>query len=124
MTEVELVVNALVAGATAGITSASSNAIQETYTGLRDAVRRRLSARGRGDATVLDAELTEPDEYRTQLHEALAEADVAEDQEIIDTARLLLRELGSSGDLGGSVKVDAREVNGLMIGKRNIQINT
>ena len=42
MTEVELVAAALAAGASAGLTDTARGAVQDLYTGLREAVRRRL----------------------------------------------------------------------------------
>ena len=118
MSELELVVDALVAGAAAGVTSATSSAIQDTYTGFRESVRKHLAGRGSRHVEVLDATSPNPEVWREQLLTALAASDVARDRRVIDTARQLLAEFGSKPTF------DLRGAQGVMIGENNIQNNT
>jgi hypothetical protein len=118
MTELELVADALIAGAAAGITGATSSAIQDTYNGFRESVRRHLVARGSRHAEALDTAPPNPEAWRQQLLTALAASDVARDRQVIETARLLLAEFGSK------VAFDNRGAQGIVIGNNNTQNNT
>lgn len=126
MSEVELVVSALMAGATAGVTSATSSAVQDSYTAFREAVRNRLRAHGQGDAAVLDARAAEPAQWREQLRDALSTAGVAQDEEIIAAARALVRSLEqrTSGDHPELIRVHAPDAKGIVNGNGAVQINT
>ncbi|MFI5749885.1 hypothetical protein ACIBBE_29045 [Streptomyces sp. NPDC051644] len=132
MTGVELVVAALAAGASAGLTDTASSAVRDTYTGLREAVRRRLFARGEDsaqvleacDAQVLEASEDEPGVWQARLGELLSASGADEDPEILAAARSLLRELGVSGRHDPTHVVDAREAQGVQVGDHNTQTNT
>ncbi|MFD4661543.1 hypothetical protein ACFWP2_38720 [Kitasatospora sp. NPDC058444] len=125
MTGVELVVAALAAGASAGLTDTASSAVRDTYSGLREAVRRRLSARGEDSAHVLEASEAEPEVWQGRLHDELVESGAAQDTEILAAALSLLRELGTAGRQSpGAQRVDARDAKGVQIGDHNTQNNT
>ncbi|NUK02571.1 hypothetical protein HRW23_29335 [Streptomyces lunaelactis] len=124
MTGVELVVAALAAGASAGLTDTASSAIRDTYAGLREAVRRRLAARGEGSARILEASEVEPGVWQAQLSEVLSASGADRDEEILATARSLLRDLGVAGSYAGANVVDAREAKGVQVGDDNTQTNT
>ena len=103
-----LIVTALVAGAAAGTSNAASTAVTDLYTGLRDAVKRRLATR-RGDA---EADALLQDAPEGQLRQALTDAGAGEDNEIVTAAQHVLAHL------------DLRGAKGVQIGNHNIQHNT
>jgi len=124
MTGVELVVAALAAGASAGLTDTASSAVRDTYSGLREAVRRRLSARGEDSARVLAASEAEPEVWQGRLHDELIESGADQDAEILAAALSLLRELGTADWQSSAQRVDARDAKGVQIGDHNTQTNT
>ncbi|MER6004923.1 hypothetical protein ABT120_40685 [Nonomuraea angiospora] len=115
---------ALAAGASAGITDTASSALQDTYAGLRDAVRRRLAKRGEDGAQVLDARGIDPAAWQVRLTEALVSCGVDRDEEVLEAARSLLRELGTTGSYPRVNIVDARESKGAQFGDNSTQTNT
>jgi hypothetical protein len=89
MTEVELIVAALVAGSAAGITDTASSAVRDSYHGLKSLLARRLA--GRDEARrALDAEETEPAVWHARLADDLAESGADTDEEVLAAARALL----------------------------------
>ncbi|WP_405496506.1 hypothetical protein [Streptomyces sp. NBC_00096] len=124
MTGVELVVAALAAGTSAGLTDTASSVIRDAYCDLREAVRRRLAARGAGSAHVLEAAEADPESWQGRLREELTASGADRDEEILAAALSLLRELGTAGPHAPAQVVDAREAKGVQIGDRNTQTNT
>ncbi|WP_369233844.1 hypothetical protein AB5J56_18440 [Streptomyces sp. R21] len=127
MTGVELIVAALAAGASAGLTDTASSAVREACDGLREAIRVRLAARG--DATadgnealdVLDASEVEPGVWEARLRAALTAADADSDEGILAAARSLLK---AAGHTTGAYVVDASQAKGVQVGDHNTQTNT
>lgn len=119
MAGVDLVVAALAAGASAGLTDTASSAVRDTYDSLREAVRRRFFARGadgecgEDSAQVLEASEEEPGVWQARLGELLSASGADQDPEILAAARSLLRELGVPGRQGPAPVVDAREAGAL-----------
>ncbi|MGW2182964.1 hypothetical protein ACWCXX_33845 [Streptomyces sp. NPDC001732] len=124
MSGVELVVTALAAGASAGLADTASSAVRDAYTGLREAVRRCLAQRSEDDAQVLDASEVEPGVWQARLSELLFLCGVDRDEEVLEAAQSLLRELGAAGQQPRMNVVDAREARGAQIGDHNTQTNT
>lgn len=72
MDPVTLVLTALVAGASAGLSGTATQAISEAYTGLKQLLRRRFAGRGQ-DPGMLEVEETEPEAWRTRLDGRLSQ---------------------------------------------------
>lgn len=89
---IELITAALAAGAAAGLTDTTSAAIKDSYTALRDGVRRKLGSSA-GD----DDELPE----EAELAEALTAAGAGDDEELVATAAGLLSQLDPQGAQSG-----------------------
>lgn len=124
MTGVELVLAALAAGASAGVTDMASSAIRDAYAGLRESVRRRLTRRGESALRVLSASEAEPGVWEARLGEELTSAGVDRDEEVVAAARALLVQLGLLDQDGSGYSVDAREAKGVQVGHQNHQTNT
>ncbi|WP_225824742.1 hypothetical protein [Streptomyces naphthomycinicus] len=117
MVGVELVMAALAAGASAGLTDTASSTVRDAYGALYEAVRRRLSAHGE---EVLDAAQVEPDAWEARLREELTASGVDRDQELLAAAEALWALVGA----GGKYRVDARGAKGVQVGDHSIQTNT
>ncbi|MGW3952917.1 hypothetical protein ACWEKM_18780 [Streptomyces sp. NPDC004752] len=124
MSGVDLVVTALVAGASAGLTDTASSAVRDAYAGLRDAVRRRLVAEDEADVQFLEANEDEPGVWQAQLSTLLTDAGADQDREIVAAAEAVLRELGRGSWHSAVQGVDARDAKGVQIGDGNTQTNT
>ncbi|MFE1986886.1 hypothetical protein [Streptomyces mirabilis] len=118
MTEVELVVTALAAGAAAGLTDTRRGAVHDLCTELREAVRRRLvsgggdGVRGNYGVRVLDAYETDPDVWWTRLLQVVTACGVETDQEVLAAARAVLRAERRTPH----IIVDARGFEGALVG--------
>jgi hypothetical protein len=121
---VEVILAALAAGATAGITDTVSDAVRQSYGSLRELVRRRLEVRGEAAIQVLEAEEVEPDVWQTQLGEHLISAGADRDEQIIRAAKTLLAQVESHSGSTSKYTVDAREAKGVQTGDHNSQTNT
>ncbi|MEV5498393.1 hypothetical protein AB0M50_23635 [Nonomuraea fuscirosea] len=122
MTAVELIVAALTAGASAGVTASASTAVQDAYAGLRDAVRRRLA--GDQDALAeLDQDAQDRPDGPERLTAALEAAGADRDPEILQAARDLLA-LVRAPHAGPRPTVVLHEAKGVQIGDGNTQTNT
>lgn len=120
MADVELVVAALAAGATAGITDVAGNAVRDTYTALQAAVRRHLAQRGR-DVACIDGEAgLDPVLWQAHLTDELEASGPFQDDEVLNAAQRLLQQIGTAA---GNI-VDARGAKGVMLGDHNTQTNT
>ncbi|MET9428958.1 MULTISPECIES: hypothetical protein [unclassified Streptomyces] len=117
MTEVDLVVAALAAGASAGLVDTASTAVRDAYGALREAVRRRMSARGE---EVLDAEQVEPEVWEARLREELIASGADRDRELLAAAQNLWALVRPEG----KYHVDTRGAKGVQIGDHSTQNNT
>jgi hypothetical protein len=130
VTEVELVAIALATGAAPGLTDSARGAVHDLYTGLRVAVRRRLSGAGAKSEgcgksvggygiRVLDAYETDPDVWRTRLLQVLTGSGVETDEEILEAARAVLR----AERRRSHIPVDACGAHGALVGEGTTQQN-
>lgn len=123
MTGLELIVTALAAGASAGVSGAATQAVQDSYIGLKALVLRALQ--GRGDVTAeietLDAEQAAPGVWRTRIGAVVTASGAADDETVLAAARGLL-EAVEKARLGG-YRVEIHSSQGLQVGDHNQQTN-
>jgi hypothetical protein len=123
MTGVELIVMALAAGASAGVTDTVSSAIRDAYAGLKDLLSRQLI--GRQEAVeALDAQEVEPGVWHARLGADLASSGAATDEEVLAAARRLLTLIDPQAAQAGKYRVDVRDARGVQVGDHNTQTNT
>jgi hypothetical protein len=120
---VEVIVAALAAGAGAGTSDVAKAAVTDAYTGLRGALRRRLTGRPQAEQA-LDAEETDPNVWQAHLGADLAEVGADHDEQVLAAARRLLDLVDPSGSTGGKYQIDVREAKGVQVGDHNTQHNT
>ncbi|WCN83823.1 hypothetical protein [Micromonospora sp. LH3U1] len=118
MSNVELIVAALGAGATAGLTDTASLAVQDAYAGLKRVLRPWMHGEAR---QALEADETEPEVWDARIGQELISSGAAEEEEILAAARRLLAMAGLQ--TGGKYQVDASQAKGVQIGDGNTQTN-
>lgn len=90
---VDVIVAALAAGASAGVSGTASEAVKDAYELLKALVRRRFTGRDQA-RKALEAEETEPGVWQTAIGADLAESGAADDEQILAAARELLGLVG------------------------------
>lgn len=116
---IELVVAALTAGATAGLTDTASAAVKDAYTGLKSATWKVLHRNDSVDTAEVDRHLANPQKHRQQLAEALAAVDAGTDAELTAAAQRVLV-LASSTT---AHRIHIRDNQGVQIGDGNSMTN-
>jgi hypothetical protein len=87
MSNVELIVAALSAGAAAGVTNTATAAVQDAYAGFKNLLRPWV----RGEARVaLDADETEEGVWQARLGDELEASGAADDEQVLAAAERLL----------------------------------
>ncbi|MFI5938134.1 hypothetical protein [Actinoplanes sp. NPDC051494] len=119
MSNVEVIVAALAAGAGAGVASTARAAVQDAYAGLKSLLRPWV----RGDARVaLDADETDEGVWQARIGEQLRTSGAAEDEQVRAVAERLLVLVDSQ--VAGKYRVDASQARGVQVGDGNTQTNT
>ncbi|HEU4347734.1 MAG TPA: hypothetical protein VFR35_08095 [Actinoplanes sp.] len=123
MEPISLILGALLAGATKGVGDAAGTAIKDAYTGLRDALKRRLASKPAAQSAV-EEYVDDPDEWRELLAKYLQQAGADRDPAIVDAAEIVMGEIDPDGARTGKYEVDVRGAQGVQVGDGNLQTNT
>jgi hypothetical protein len=121
MDPLTLIASALVAGVAAGGKDAASAAVRDSFTALRNLLRRRTAAHAEATAAIAAAEQDPDGGDVAKLAAALAGARLGEDIELRVAAEALLARLDS--DAAGS-RIDLRHAKGVQVGDHGTQTNT
>ncbi|MET8232102.1 hypothetical protein ABZS77_15670 [Micromonospora sp. NPDC005298] len=124
MDGVELLLAALTAGATAGVTDATSGLVRDAATNLRALVRQRLTGDGREALRSLEAAPTESGVWQVRLADDLVRAGVDRDEQVLSLARDVLARAEAAGGRTDIGPVDLRGAKGVQFGTANTQHNT
>jgi hypothetical protein len=90
MDPISLILTALVSGATASVKDTASQAVKDTYNGLKTLIQNKLV--GKPDAeTALAKYEKKPDAWKAALEDELKDARVAQDTAIIEAAQKLMK---------------------------------
>jgi hypothetical protein len=92
MDPISLIVAALAAGASAGLTGATKDAVGDAYRGLVNLVRRRFKGRPQAEAALYEHE-KDPESWERPLRHELERAQADRDQDVILAAQKLLAQL-------------------------------
>lgn len=122
MDPITLIVTALAAGATLGISDMASSAIKDAYAGLKALVRKRLGGRPDADLVLAKHEQA-PETWRAPLMAELDEAGADHDADLVAAAEALMHLVDEAGARAGKYTVDVRGAQGVQIGDRNTQHN-
>ncbi|MGK7940757.1 MAG: hypothetical protein AB4062_11540 [Crocosphaera sp.] len=92
MDPISLILSALVAGGA----KTAGNVCQDTYDGLKAVIKRKFENQGKSNAlTILDTYQQQPQETKALLKDELTEVGADKDQEIIQLAHKLMKQLNS-----------------------------
>ena len=116
MSEVDVIVAALAAGAAAGTTNTATAAVKDAYDGLKSLLRKRLD--GREEHDLLSADQDDEDFWRRELGAALTASGALEDDKIALYARAVL-EAAHPATRG----VTVTDSQGVQVGDHNEQVN-
>ena len=105
MDPVTLIVAALAAGASAGVTDAVSRGIQDAYAGLKALVLRRVEDQPAGEVAVIEHE-KDPDTWAAPLTKTLTNAAADQDPELVTAAQRLMQLLDPAGAQAGNYTVN------------------
>lgn len=115
MDPVSLVVAALVAGASAGLTEVAQTGVTDAYERLKAAVRRHLLDRTAADVILAEFDKT-PDAYEAPIRLEVDKSGAAKDPRVQELAQALMELLDPAGFDQGKYVVDARGATGVQIG--------
>jgi hypothetical protein len=116
MSELDVIVAALAAGAAAGTTNTATAAIKDAYEGLKNLLRGRLDARK--EKELLSAEQDDQAWWRRELGDALTETGALDDEAIAHQARAVL---AAADQTVNGVTIDRSQ--GVQVGHQNTQTN-
>ncbi|GIF14284.1 hypothetical protein [Actinoplanes teichomyceticus] len=116
----EVIVAALAAGASAGVSGTATEAVSDSYQLLKTMIRQRFGGRPQA-RQALEADETEPGTWAARIGDDLTDSGAADDQRIVAVARELLE---LAGPQGRTFRVDLSRGRGVQIGDHNIQTNT
>jgi hypothetical protein len=123
MDPITLIVTALAAGATSGVSGTLSAAARDAYTNLVTLVKKRFA--GRPDAElVLAKHENAPQIWQAPLAAELGEAGADRDSDLLAAAKALMALVDAAGSLAGKYVVDVRGSQGVQIGDYSGQQNT
>jgi hypothetical protein len=106
MDPVTLIVAALAAGASTGLTDTVAQAIKDAYAGLKALVLRRVKDTPAGEVAVVEHE-KDPDTWSAPLAKTLTAAGAARDTQLVQAAQRLLQLLDPDGARAGTYNVSA-----------------
>ena len=123
MEPVSLIAGALAAGALKGVGESATQAVKDTYAGLKAAVAARFS--GKPTAEVMLAEhAKDPEIFDRALVKELTAAGADSDPRIVQLAQELMALLDHHGTATGKYRVDLSGARGVQVGDHNTQTNT
>lgn len=122
MTGMDIVVAALAAGAAAGLNGAASQAVQDTYSTLRERLRRHLSG-DKQARRLLETDKADPSAWEAELGDILIASGAHDDEYVLATARHLLALTGASMAKSADQRpiVDLQDCKGVQVGHNNVQ---
>ncbi|MGY1668951.1 hypothetical protein [Geodermatophilus sp. SYSU D00696] len=105
MDPVTLIVAALAAGASAGVTDTVSQGIKDAYAGLKTLVLRRVKDVPAGEVAVVE-HAKDPDTWAAPLAKKLSDAGAGTDPRVIEAATRLLQLTDPDGSRAGNYTVN------------------
>lgn len=115
MDPVSLIVAALAAGASAGVTETAKQGVKDAYGALKSLLKRKLGEKTLvGD--VIDKHEEAPGVWEKPLQDELGKTDVGEDERIIHAAQRLLALEDPAGARAGKYNVTISGGKGIIVG--------
>src|SRR6266446_3787327 len=89
MDPITLILTALVSGTTASVKDTASQAVKDTYNGLKTLLHNKLAGKPSTEMALAEYE-KKPDVWKTPLEEGMKEAGIVQDTAIIEAAQKLM----------------------------------
>jgi hypothetical protein len=122
MDPISLILTAVLAGVAKGAGQAATNAVQDAYRGLRDALKRRLADKPAAE-DALEQYTKDPEAWKDNLAVHLKQAGADQDQAVVDAAASVMRLTDPAGASAGTYNVNLAGAKGVQVGERNTQTN-
>ncbi len=116
----EIILAALLAGIVTGTQNTAASAVQDAYTSLRDALRRRLSSKPAAQEAV-EAYVKDPDAWKGKLATHLKDAGADKDQKVLAAAALVMQYASQDKRVVGKYIVNNADSTGNQFGDGNTQ---
>lgn len=127
MEPITLILTALVTGATAGVSATATEAVKDTYQGLKKLIKRKFEKKKESEVEKALAKYEEnPQLYENLLKEALVKTDADKDEEIVQAAQKLMTLVNPQQAAQGkfNVQITGGNVQGFIQGDNaNVKMN-
>lgn len=115
MEPVSLIVTALTAGAVAALKDTASQAVKDTYSGLKTLIQKRFAGKPEAEMALAQIE-KKPEVWAAPLKDALTENGVDKDEEILQQAQQVLKLVQPQQASQGKYNINIGEAKGTVIG--------
>lgn len=122
MDPISLILAALLTGVVQGVGKSATNAVQDAYTGLRDALKRRLASKPAAQDAV-EQYTEDPEAWKGNLEVHLKQAGADKDPVILNAAASVMRQADPAGARAGKYSVNLSGAHGVQVGDSNTQTN-
>jgi hypothetical protein len=121
--QVEIILAALLAGLVTGTQNTVATAVQDAYTGLRDALKRLFAGRLAAQEAV-DEYVKDPDAWKAKLETHLKDVGADQDQDVLAAAKLVMQYASQNKQATGKYIVNNAGSTGNQFGDGNTQTFT
>lgn len=116
----EIILAALLAGIVTGTQNTAASAVQDAYTSLRDALKRRLSGKPAAQEAV-EGYVQDPDAWKGKLETRLMDAGADKDQDVLAAAALVMQYASQDMRVVGKYITNNADSTGNQFGDGNTQ---
>lgn len=120
MDPLTLIIAALAAGASRGLTDTAADAVGDLYGRLKAAISQKFERNAKAEAALADYG-DDPKIFEKPLQKYLKETDAITDTSIVDLAQALLAQADPQGAKVGKYNVDVRGAQNVLIGDNGTQ---
>lgn len=110
-----LIVSALAAGAAAGLTETTTQAVKDAYGGLKGLIQKHFAGNAKAEMVLAEYE-QEPETWKAPLEKQLAETGAAQDPAVVDQAQKVLKLIQPQQVAQGKYNVQIGEAKGVVMG--------
>jgi hypothetical protein len=119
----ELILAALIAGATAATKDTAGVAVKDAYEGLKALIKKKFAEQGKDDPSkIIEKFEKKPEVTKPLLEDELKEVGLEKDEAILKAAEAVMTKKDPEGASTG--KYDFRGAMGVQVGDHNTQTNT
>ena len=117
MDPVSIIVTALTAGAVAAAKDTASQAIKDSYAGLKSLIQKRFAGKPEAEMALTQHQ-NKPEVWKEPLKDALSQTGAAQNQDIVKQAQQLLKLINPQQASQGKYNIQIGEAKGVVIGDK------